>query len=70
MVKHGTREKIKKTRFKQKDLGPDLLTAYASANPLLALKNYCWDSLKTDLLKRVFFTKDALKTRGLSCVCG
>jgi len=40
--------------------GPDLLTA----NPLLALKNYCWDLLKTRSAKLV------LKRCGLSCFCG
>jgi len=29
------------------DLGPDLLTACANTDPLLALKNYCQDFLKT-----------------------
>jgi len=28
-----------------RNLGPDLLTACASANPLLALKNYCQELL-------------------------
>lgn len=45
-------------------IGPDLLTACASANPFLALKNYCQDLLKTRSENL------ARKRRGNSYFCG